>query len=116
VRQIFRRILLRAGLPHLRLHDLRHSHATLMLMSGVHPKVVQERQGHSGIAITLDTYSHVLLGLPEAAVRRLDGFLAFKLDQMQNVGKMSATGAATDSEPDGNRTHDTRIKSPLLYP
>jgi integrase len=47
-----------AGLPKIRLHDLRHSHATLALQAGVHPKVVQERLGHATIAITLDTYSH----------------------------------------------------------
>ena len=116
VRRVFARILRRAGLRRLRFHDLRHSHATLMLVSGVHPKVVQERLGHSSVAITLDTYSHVLPGLQEAAVRRLDELLDFKLDQIENVGKMSATREASDSEPGGNRTHDTRIKSPLLYP
>jgi len=102
--------------PSKRVFDLRHSHATLMLVSGVHPKVVQERLGHSSVAITLDMYSHVLPGLQEAAVRRLDELLDFKLDQIENVGKMSAEGDATDSEPGGNRTLDTRIKSPLLYP
>jgi len=116
VRRVFARILRRAGLRRLRFHDLRHSHATLMLVSGVHPKIVQERLGHSSVAITLDTYSHVLPGLQEAAVRRLDEFLDFKLGQIENVGKMSAKGDAIDSEPGGNRTHDTRIKSPLLYP
>lgn len=47
------------GLPWMRLHDLRHTWATLALQAGVHPKVVSERLGHSTIAITLDTYSHV---------------------------------------------------------
>lgn len=60
------------GLNHLRLHDLRHSHATLMLAQGVHPKIVSERLGHSSIGITLDTYSHVLPGLQEAAALRFD--------------------------------------------
>lgn len=54
-------ILLReVGLPHMRLHDLRHSAATILLVEGVHPKVVQERLGHSTVAMTLDVYSHVL--------------------------------------------------------
>jgi integrase len=53
----------RAGLPRIRLHDLRHSWATMALSAGVHPKVVQERLGHSGIGITLDVYSHVTEGL-----------------------------------------------------
>ena len=54
-----------------RLHDARHSHASLMLKAGVHPKVVQERLGHATISTTLDTYSHVLPGLQEAAANRV---------------------------------------------
>jgi len=53
----FNKIAKRAGFK-LRLHDLRHTHATLMLKSGVHPKVVSERLGHATVAFTLDTYSH----------------------------------------------------------
>jgi site-specific recombinase XerD len=48
-----------AGLPPIRLHDLRHTWAMLALSAGEHPKVVQERLGHAAIAITLDVYSHV---------------------------------------------------------
>jgi integrase len=55
--------------------DLRHSHATRLLVEGIHPKVVQERLGHSSIAITLDLYSHVIGTLQEDAAARLD--LAF---------------------------------------
>lgn len=62
-------------LPRLRFHDLRHSHATQLLVEGIHPKVVQERLGHSSIAITLDLYSHVIGTLQEDAAARLD--LAF---------------------------------------
>jgi len=62
-------------LQRLRFHDLRHSHATQLLVEGVHPKVVQERLGHSSIAITLDLYSHVIGTLQEDAASRLD--LAF---------------------------------------
>jgi integrase len=54
-----RRQAARVGVPSIRLHDLRHSWATLALSSGVNPKVVAEQLGHSSIAITLDTYSHV---------------------------------------------------------
>lgn len=68
----FLRIARKAGLLNVRLHDLRHTHATLMLQQGVHPKIVQERLGHATIAITLDTYSHVLPGLQEAAALRFD--------------------------------------------
>lgn len=62
----------RAGLPHIRLHDARHTHASLMLKQGIHPKVVQERLGHASISVTLDTYSHVAPGLQEAAAKRFD--------------------------------------------
>jgi integrase len=56
----FQRQVELAGLRRIRLHDLRHTHATLALQAGVHPKVVCERLGHSSITVTLDTYSHVL--------------------------------------------------------
>jgi integrase len=55
----FRQCVKRSGLPMIRLHDLRHSYATLALKAGVHPKVVSERLGHAGVGITLDLYSHV---------------------------------------------------------
>lgn len=66
----------RIGLEGVRLHDLRHTQASLMLKQGVHPKIVQERLGHSSIQITLDTYSHVAPGLQEAAAKRFDEALA----------------------------------------
>ena len=57
--RIFDRRATAAGLTRIRLHDLRHTWATLALQAGIHPKVVSERLGHSTIAITLDIYSHV---------------------------------------------------------
>jgi integrase len=60
-----------AGLPKIRLHDLRHTHATLALEAGIHPKVVQERLGHATIAITLDTYSHAIPAMQEDAAARI---------------------------------------------
>ncbi|MFC1958514.1 tyrosine-type recombinase/integrase [Chloroflexota bacterium] len=60
------------GLRGIRLHDARHSHASLMLKQGVHPKIVQERLGHSNIQLTLDTYSHIVPGLQEAAAMNFD--------------------------------------------
>ena len=60
------------------MHDARHTHTSLMLKQGVHPKIVQERLGHSTIAITLDTYSHVAPGLQEAAATRFDDVLVNK--------------------------------------
>lgn len=55
----FTRISRMAGLPIIRLDDLRHTYATLALKAGVHPKVVSERLGHATVGITLDLYSHV---------------------------------------------------------
>ena len=63
----FEKLARKADLPGVRLHDLRHFHATLMLQEGTNPKIVQERLGHSSFAITMDTYSHVAPGLQEQA-------------------------------------------------
>ena len=67
----FRHRVKRAGLPLIRFHDLRHTYATLALSAGVHPKIVSERLGHSSIAITLDTYSHVIPALAEQEANRV---------------------------------------------
>jgi integrase len=66
------RFVREGGLPHIRFHDLRHAHATLMLVKGVHPKIVSERLGHSTIAITLDIYSHVIPSMQNEAARMVD--------------------------------------------
>jgi len=68
----FKKLLTAAELPATRFHDLRHTHATLLLQQGVHPKIVQERLGHSSISITLDTYSHILPSMQQKAVEELD--------------------------------------------
>jgi len=68
----------RAGVKVIRLHDARHTHASLLLKQGIHPKIVQERLGHSGIAITLDTYSHVAKGLQEVAAAQFDKLVPVK--------------------------------------
>jgi integrase len=65
----------------IRLHDLRHSHATHMLAAGVHPKIAQERLGHSSVGITLDLYSHVLPGMQAEAVTKVDAMLRDALDR-----------------------------------
>jgi integrase len=71
----FERAVARSGLPVIRFHDLRHTHASLLLAAGVHPKVVQERLGHSSISITLDLYSHVAPGMQEEAAERLGSII-----------------------------------------
>lgn len=72
----FKLALKAAGLPDIRIHDLRHSHASLLLASGVNPKVVQERLGHASITLTLQTYSHVIPSLQEEVARKLDLIMA----------------------------------------
>jgi integrase len=67
VRQRFNRAVLRAGLPPIRLHDIRHCYATAALVAGVSPKIVSERLGHASVAFTLSVYTHVLPGLDRAA-------------------------------------------------
>jgi integrase len=65
--RLFERHRTAARLPKIRLHDLRHTHATLALQAGIHPKVVSERIGHADIALTLNTYSHAIPALQESA-------------------------------------------------
>jgi len=73
--QLLRRISKRAGVSEVRLHDLRHTHATLGLAAGVPPKVMQERLGHSSIQITLDLYSHVVPGMQADAASKIGALL-----------------------------------------
>lgn len=76
VRRHFKPILRAAGLPEtIRLYDLRHSCATLLLAACEHPKVVSERLGHASVTLTLDTYSHVLPDLQRAASEKLEALL-----------------------------------------
>ncbi|MDX1622100.1 MAG: site-specific integrase [Nitriliruptorales bacterium] len=70
VTKAFGRAVRSADVPRIRPHDMRHTHASLLLQAGVNPKVVSERLGHSSVAFTLDTYAHVMPGMqPEAAER-----------------------------------------------
>ena len=72
----FKLILTHAELPDISFHALRHTAATLLLLQGVHPKVVQERLGHSNIAMTLDIYSHLIPSMGRAAADQLDALFA----------------------------------------
>ena len=81
----FRKILKRSGLPMIRFHDLRHTHATLMLKQGVHPKIVSERLGHSKVSITLDTYSHILPGMQETAALVFEDVLQEGIEEKEAI-------------------------------
>ena len=64
-------ILARLDVQRIRLHDLRHTHATLGLKAGVHPKVMSERLGHATVGVTLDLYSHVVPALAKDAAEQI---------------------------------------------
>jgi integrase len=72
----FRPLLAKANLPSIRVYDLRHTHATLMLSAGVPVKVVSERLGHASAVMTLNVYAHVLSGQQEDAVSRLEAYMS----------------------------------------
>ena len=74
----YARLLDKAGIPHVALHNLRHTCATLLLEAGEHPKVVQELLGHTKVSTTLDLYSHVRPELLEQAAEKLNAFLKQK--------------------------------------
>lgn len=77
VSNMFRSLAWKAGVPRIRLHDLRHTHATLALQAGIHPKIVSERLGHSTISFTLDVYSHAVPHMQKEAAERI-GDLVFR--------------------------------------
>jgi integrase len=71
VSQMFEKAVRTSEQPRIRLHDLRHTHATLALQAGIHPKVVSERLGHANISITLDVYSHAIPAMEEEAAAKI---------------------------------------------
>ncbi len=132
----FARVLRTAGLPPIRLHDLRHTAASLALQAGVPMKVVSEQLGHSSLAITADTYTSVLPVVARAAaeavaqviprgvrqdvaMRRLRDPGPIRAQSPLQRGSTHATDNTTASitarqrgGPRGDRTHNPRIKSP----
>lgn len=76
LKRTFERLIKEARVPKIRFHDLRHTHATMLLAQGVHAKVISERLGHSNIKTTLDIYSHVLPNMQEEAANQIDALLS----------------------------------------
>jgi integrase len=95
VRRRFDRHLHHAGLPRIRFHDLRHTHATLALQAGVHPKVVSERLGHTTVAMTLDIYSHAIPAMQQDA--------AVTVADLEGFGSCSDVGSQLGNAPLGER-------------
>ena len=104
----FAKIAKQVGLSGVRFHDLRHTFASLMLLGGVHPKIVSEMLGHSSVAFTLDTYSHVIPTLQQAAMKRLDEMLEPELRERLDVSKMFAM----ESEPDIKKWQEWEDSNP----
>jgi integrase len=116
VTHAFARVISRAGLKSIRMHDLRHTHATLMLMAGIHPKIVSERLGHASISVTLDIYSHVLPGLQEAAAEKFDRIFEDNSGNFKdsNVSKMLASGEHNVGGGSEIRSGPGGIRTPYL--
>jgi integrase len=77
--QAMYRALMNAGVPKIRFHDLRHTHASLLLANGVNPKVIQERLGHAKIDTTMNIYSHVFPSMQREAADKIDALLSAKM-------------------------------------
>lgn len=76
LKRTYAKLIKDANVPKIRFHDLRHTHATMLLAQGVHAKVISERLGHSNIKTTLDIYSHVLPNMQEEAANQIDVLLS----------------------------------------
>ncbi len=101
IRKWFRPLLKRAGLPPIRLHDLRHTYASIALANGTHPKVVQEALGHSTIAITMDLRLNFLVG---ADLQRAEGQLLLRsrdwsLHRRRHIGLLAGRTTARFPRP-----------------
>ncbi|GAI31392.1 unnamed protein product, partial [marine sediment metagenome] len=96
ITHVFVKMVRKAGLK-LRLHDLRHSYASIMLAAGINVKAISESLGHANIGITLDIYSHLLPGVGKAAAERFEKLLEPWLSQKGNGGKMVAKPNESDT-------------------
>ena len=85
VSKSFKLILKKLGITDVRFHDLRHTHATLMLKQNVNPKIIQERSGHSSIMITMDIYGHVMPSMQKGPV---EGFADLLKQALEDLDEM----------------------------
>ena len=100
ISQLFGRIVARSGLPHIRFHDLRHTHASLLVASGIPVKVVSERLGHAHPSFTIHTYQHLLPGMSaEAAHRFAELIKPVDDDHPQPTAKHQVTGHVGHEHP-----------------
>ena len=103
ISQAFERIARRAGVPVIRLHELRHTHGTLLIAAGVPVKVVSERLGHATPAFTIETYQHVLPGMQADAARVFEQLLVVRFSTGRpvagEVGRNPREGPEEDRRP-----------------
>ncbi len=97
IHRAFKRDLTLAGLPDMRFHDLRHTHASLLIAAGVHPKAIQARLGHSSIGVTMNTYGHLMPSAYQGVGEKLDALLQDnnKATSTEGPAVESAEGAST---------------------
>ena len=96
---LFHRHCKEAGLPRIRLHDVRHSYATAALLAGVPPKVISERLGHATVAFTLQTYTHVIPGMDQAAANQVAALI---LGSAANANANGRNSGRIVGEPEQN--------------
>jgi integrase len=101
LRRQYRPLLKRLDLPPVRFHDLRHTAATLLLLQGVHPKVVSEMLGHASVSITLDLYSHVLPDMQRDAMEAMARLFAGVTDETVVKTVVKADGEETSEGGSG---------------
>jgi len=101
-----------AGLPRIRLHDVRHSYATAALMAGVSPKIISERLGHASSAFTLQIYSHVIPGMDEAAASSVAALI---LNAGDDVGTLVEDVSDANGRTSGRQGSGSGSKKQLTW-
>jgi len=114
ITMLFHRHCDQAGLPRIRLHDVRHSYATAALKAGVSPKVISERLGHSTVAFTLQTYTHVIPGMDKDAAKLVADLImgSGREADGSNSGSIEALTQADESEGPADPLHHRRSAGP----
>ena len=119
VLRVFYSILKKSGVPRLRFHDLRHSAATLLLVQGVHPRVVMELLRHANMATTMDTYSHVIPMLKQDCADKMDEILKpvavnLAVKEGEGVSVADANELKTNGRGEWIRTTDLLVPNQAL--
>jgi hypothetical protein len=114
----------RSGVPQIRFHDQRHTYASLLIAQGEHPKYIQTQMGHSSIKVTMDVYGHLMEKVNVKSANRLARTVfgelpdetSSKIVAIQGLESAAAFNSLKMNAPGETRTHDPRIRNPVLYP